>query len=501
MISVWASKAMSSLIRKSPRLAIIGCGSVFAPARISSLMRIGWPPSVLVDDSLPRLDATAHKIGRAQILKSLDWLSVADAFDAAIVALPHALHGSIGSALLEAGKHVFFEPPLATTGADARATLAAANRKGLVLSVGFYRRHLQVARWVKALVLSGTLGQVTHFNVREGTVFSSANAAEVLTQPNVAAGGALTDVGVHTLDLLLWWLGDIASVSYRDDSQEGFEADCILDCALTSGATGKLQLSRMRPLRNSIHIEGTRGFVEVHLHKNEVLAGSADALAFRHDGIVPSAMKPQFLAELFDAELKDFQAAVSTGDGIDVSGVDDVKSILLIEHCYATRQALIQPWADVIAAAQSNGEVAHPALPKASKILVTGATGFIGCRLVERLVEDEGAEVRCTIRDLGRAARVARLPVELVVADLGNAADIDRAVVGVDYVFHCAYDTRTRSQNIDGLHNIIQACATHSVRRLIYVSSCAVYEPFLDGSLNEESPDGDRSNVYVYTKP
>ena len=493
--------SISSRIRKSPRVAVIGCGSP-AEVLISSLGRIGWQPSVLIDASSQQLTKFARKIGHLEgIVKYSDWRSVANEFDAAVVALAHELHGSTGVALLEAGKSVFMEAPLATRGEGARAMLTAASHNGLVLSVGLYRRYLQVARWTKALLQSGVLGEVKRFDVREGTLFSSGIGADVLVQPNVAGGGVLTDMGVHTLDLLLWWLGDVASVSYRDDSEGGFEADCILECTLASGASGRLQLSRTRRLRNSCRIEGTLGFVEVHLHKNDVLAGSPNALAFHHGGIGPREMRSQFPAELWDAALKDFRAAVSGGGRAEISsGSDGMKSAQLIERCYAARQPLIKPWADAFASTASNGDSAFPALPQASKILVTGATGFIGGRLVERLIDDHEAKVRCTIRDIGRAARIARLPVELVAADLGNAEDIDRAVDGVDYVFHCAYDTGTRRQNIDGLHNIIEACVTHSVRRLIYVSSCAVYEPFPDGPLTEESPDGDRSNVYVDTK-
>ena len=153
--------------------------------------------------------------------------------------------------------------------------------------------------------------RLTRFDLRESMVFSSGISSEVLFQPNVAGGGVLTDTGVHALDLLLWWLGDFASVNYRDDSQGGFEANCILECALTSGARGRFELSRTRQLCNSIRIEGTRGFVEVDLHKNGVLAGSPNALAFRHDGISPREMKPLFAAELLDAEMKDFRTSVS----------------------------------------------------------------------------------------------------------------------------------------------------------------------------------------------
>jgi nucleoside-diphosphate-sugar epimerase len=104
------------------------------------------------------------------------------------------------------------------------------------------------------------------------------------------------------------------------------------------------------------------------------------------------------------------------------------------------------------------------------------------------------------VRDLGHATRLARLPVEIIKADLADAAAIDKAVSGADYVFHCAYDGRSRAQNIDAMRNLIDACAGHNVRRLVYVSTFSVYEPFPDGALSEETRDGDRGWVYARNK-
>jgi len=208
-------------------------------------------------------------------------------------------------------------------------------------------------------------------------------------------------------------------------------------------------------------------------------------------------MKPQLVTELFEAELNDFKTSVSSSDHVGVSGREGTMLVDLIERCYTTRQQLVQPWA---APAVPAPDVPLPTLPSRSKVLVTGATGFIGGRLVERLVREHDVQVRCIIRDFGRAARVGRLPVELVPVDLSNGGDVDLAVDDIDYVFHCAYDNQSRHQNIDGLRNLIEACAKRSVRRLVEVSTFAVYEPFQDGPLTEESPDGDQSNTYVDTK-
>ena len=475
----------------SPRLAIIGCGVAAETRMAEGLRRAGWAPAVLVDETPERLDRVGRKLGLTNAVKTPDWRSALNAFDAALVTGPLASHGPIGTALVEAGKHVFIDAPLAATQAEGEAMIAAARGKGIVVSAGTYRRGLHVARWTKALLDSKTLGDIKRFDLREDTLHSCDRDADPLLRPNLAAG-VLADPGAGVLDLLQWWLGDLVSLDYADDKQSGVAANCVLKATLASGASGQIELSHARRLRNTARIEGTLGFVEVHLWKNEVVAGSPNALAFQHEGVGPRAMKPQAFAQLYAAALADFRSKIQSGAQSAHATADGLALAALFERCLASRRALIHPW--------SVAQEVVKGLPQGAKVLVTGGTGSIGGSLVERLVQDYRAQVRCTVRDAGRIGRLSSFPVEIVPVDLGDAAGVSRAVAGVDYVFHCAYDPNKPQRNFGDLENMIQACTAHAVRRLVHTSTMAVYEPFPEGAVSEQTPDGNRSNVYVDTK-
>jgi nucleoside-diphosphate-sugar epimerase len=368
---------------------------------------------------------------------------------------------------------------------DWQPAIAPEGGRGVALPANFYRRRLLVARWTRALLQAGTIGSIRHFEVHEGLPFSWDRNTDRFYRPDWSSDGPLLEAGAHSLDLLLWWLGDFAAVVYQDDGEGGPASECVLDCELASGAHGRIEFSRTRALLNSIRIEGERGFVEVHLYKNEVLAASPNVLSFVADGIDPRRMRPQLAANL-------------TGPAIGSVPAADVDKIgALIRRCHELRQPLQHPWTKP-AAAFADECLAR--LPADSKVLVTGASGFVGGRLTEQLLHEHGAQVRCTVRDSGREARLHSLPVDLFPADLGNAPDVDRAIAGANYVFHCAFDIRAPGQNIEDLRHIIDACLKHSVRRLVYVSTFAVYEPFPDGSLSEATRDGDRANTYVDNK-
>ncbi len=155
------------------------------------------------------------------------------------------------------------EKPMALTAAECDAMIAAAEEGGAVLAVGLMRRFLRSTRFVRHAVQTGLLGRIRRFDVREGIVYNWPVASDFFFRKETAGGGVLIDTGAHTLDSLLWWLGDVRSLDYFDDNYGGVEADCLLQLQMESGATGVVELSRTRKLRNTAIIEGDRASIEV----------------------------------------------------------------------------------------------------------------------------------------------------------------------------------------------------------------------------------------------
>ena len=471
------------------RLAIIGCGFLARTRFLPALRRMGWTPDVLIDPASQRAAALSRELGSpAGLVTAPDWTAVADRFDAAIVAVPNARHGPVGTALAAAGKHLLMEPPFALGSAACRAVADAAGRSGAVLRAAHPRRRLHAARWTEAVIRSGQLGRLQRVNWREGSVFDGSDVTEAVLWPE--EGGVLANPGVHALDLAAWWFGAITPLRYRDDSAGGVEAECILDCQLDE-AEGRIELSRIRDLPNTCRIEGAKGFLEVRLDRNEVVGCSDNVRTVLYQGLSADAMPPQSVTDLYEAVLQDFRAAMGGSGERRRADDDDCRAAELIERCYATRAPLPAPWA----AARPEG----PAVPPGTRAVITGATGFIGGRLAERLVE-QGAEVCCLVRNPASAVRLARLPVEFRQAELTDAAAVDDALRGAGLVFHCAYDWGNPAANRAALGHVIDGCIAHGVGRLVHVSTFSVYGPYSDGPLNEDAPDGDRSQEYARTK-
>jgi len=139
------------------------------------------------------------------------------------------------------------------------------------------------------------------------------------------------------------------------------------------------------------------------------------------------------------------------------------------------------------------------------RALVTGATGFVGRRIAEALVE-RGDEVRALVRDPARAGDLGVLGVELVQGDMADEASLRRAVEGIDRAFHSAalvgdwLDRKAAEQvNVEGTRALMDAAAAAGVTRVVHVSSMSVLGTKHHHGTDETAPYM-RGDPYTDTK-
>jgi nucleoside-diphosphate-sugar epimerase len=120
-----------------------------------------------------------------------------------------------------------------------------------------------------------------------------------------------------------------------------------------------------------------------------------------------------------------------------------------------------------------------------NRILVTGGGGFIGGWIVDVLFMQGRTEVRAGIHSWTGASRVARLPVEIVLCDVLDRAQIAKAMEGVGTVVHCA--AGSAATTVEGTENMLEASARAGVRRFVHLSTVDVYGDAL-GDVDESVP-------------
>ena len=141
------------------------------------------------------------------------------------------------------------------------------------------------------------------------------------------------------------------------------------------------------------------------------------------------------------------------------------------------------------------------------RVFVTGATGFIGSHLVDRLI-GEGIRVCCLVRDSSNLRWLEDKDVDMVYGDLLDQNSLESAVTDIDTVFHVAGATRSPTEegyyqgNVTGTVNLVKAVLSvnPTLNRFVYISSQAASGPSYYGEPVRESDEPHPLTVYGASK-
>jgi len=329
------------------RFGIVGCGAVAQLCHLPAAKRVRDVKVVaLADKNLAQARLLGRRFGIDYCTD--DYRQLVGKVDGVIVAVPNHLHGAVTADFVRMEVPVLLEKPLAPTLEEAEALVEAARAAGVLLQVGHMYRFSHSAQLVKQVIDEGWLGPLHGFSLEYGSTGEWPSASGFFLRRTQAGGGVLMDIGSHMLDLLLWWLGDVAGVEYWDDCVDGVEAECRLSLALQTSrgiVQGDVTLSRLRRLDISARIVGERFVLE---WRNVGLM-----FEVRIRPTAWSSGKPFFtidfdrrdtFARMFTEQLRAFAAAIHDGSEPAVPGRSVLGSVALIQRCYDERRPLHQPW-------------------------------------------------------------------------------------------------------------------------------------------------------------
>lgn len=234
------------------RVAVIGCGSI---AKYRHLIEYDQNANVeivavcdIVED---RVNETAEKYN-AKAFTNYEEVLKLDEVDAISVCLPNYLHAPVSIAALKAGKHVLCEKPMATSRAEAKAMIEAAEKNNKKLMIAHNQRFVASHQKARALIESGAIGKIHSFRTAFGhggpEGWSADGKDSWFFKKEEAFIGAMGDLGVHKADLLRYLLGEefveVASMietGSKDFGDVDDNAVCILKSE--SGIIGTLAAS------------------------------------------------------------------------------------------------------------------------------------------------------------------------------------------------------------------------------------------------------------------
>ncbi len=475
----------------------------------------------IADPNVAKAKETAARYGIGLACATLDELAAAKP-NVIHVLTPPQFHADLTVKALAMGCHVYVEKPMAETVADCDRMIEAAQKYGRQLSVNHSARMdptvLEAVRRIEAGEIGDVMG-VDFFRSSDYIPYAGGPSIP----PQFRKGSyPFQDLGVHALYLLETFLGEISKVDARfystgRDPYLTFDEWRVL--AECRKGVGQIYLSwNVNPMQNELVIHGSKGVMHVDCYvqyltvrrKLPMIPKPIQRMMFvTTNGLSGGWSMTKNFFRILTGKLKGnpgiqigvekFYEALRRGVAPPIPGSEGRRIVKLMEE--------VSEQADAAAEVRKAAERSRPILP--AKVLVTGGGGFLGSALVKRLAQS-GEPLRVLVRR--PAAWMDALPnIQPVFGDLGDAEAIDRAVAGVETVYHVGAAMKGGKEEFEratvwGTRNMIDSCLRHKIKRMVYVSSLTVLDqaghkpgtPVTESSALEPHPQ--RRGLYTQTK-
>jgi len=283
--------------------------------------------------------------------------------DAVSVCVPNWLHAPAGLAALRSGKHVLCEKPLALNSREAQEMVDAARDNGRVLQVAFNYRARGDAAALKQHIDDGGLGRIYYAKASWMRRSGIPGMGSWFTNKQMSGGGPLIDLGVHILDLSLWFMGEplvetisastyaefgprgrggwIGSVKSGSGNSYGVEDLATAFIRLEGGQTLLLEASWATYSKAgddfSIALYGTEGGAEIEVQN---YGWEKTLRVFNDVGGIPADSVPRVpRGEGHTSIVREFVRRIETGEDQLRGGLEGLKRSKIIDACYASAAA------------------------------------------------------------------------------------------------------------------------------------------------------------------
>jgi predicted dehydrogenase len=210
------------------KIGIIGGGGIAQAAHIANYKkhadRVELVAIADVNEQTLRYNAEAH--GFAHTFTDYNEMFAQVELDAVSVCTPNKFHAPAAIAALRAGCHVLCEKPPAMTAAEAVEMELAAEASGKILAYGFNNRYKGRAQYIKRFIDNGEIGDI--YAGRVTAMRRNGIPGGVFVNKELQGGGPLIDIGVHMLDLALWYMNfpkpvQVMGATYQELGTKPFE--------------------------------------------------------------------------------------------------------------------------------------------------------------------------------------------------------------------------------------------------------------------------------------
>ncbi len=291
-------------------------------------------------DENPERGQTASSTFSVPFEKDLDATLNRSDVDAVVVNAPTAHHYKVIAAAIERGKHVFTEKALTIDLKEADDIVRAVHDSSIKFMISLPSRTHPETLFMKRVLDEGWLGKVTLMRARVahsaalGKWFKGQNIW--FTQPELAGGGAMFDLGCHTVDVMRWFMGKPKSVVAKINNFLGaydIDDNSAVVVEFESGALGILDTAWVHGAGpNPMEIYGTEGYVG--LDRRDAGSGVAVISSQLQPEGLAGYIQPTKLPEALPAPMDQWISAILHGTDMTITVEDGRNLTQLLEGMY-----------------------------------------------------------------------------------------------------------------------------------------------------------------------
>ncbi len=210
--------------------ALVGCAHIHTPGFIKRLNdRADVQVKLVWDHDAARAEKCAAEL-KAKVTNDLNAIWSDPQIESVVICSETDRHETLVLPAAAAKKHMFVEKPLGLGATDAYSMAKAIDEAGVMFQTGYFMRGNPVHMFLRDQIQKGSFGKITrirHTNCHAGSLKGWFDTDYLWMTDYAQAGvGAFGDLGTHSLDILLWWLGDVEKVTALIDVTTGRYGDC-----------------------------------------------------------------------------------------------------------------------------------------------------------------------------------------------------------------------------------------------------------------------------------
>ncbi|WP_373486631.1 Gfo/Idh/MocA family oxidoreductase, partial [Blastomonas sp.] len=484
------------------RTAIVGTGYI-ADFHARAIAKVAGVELVAVcDRNLSLADALATQ-WKVPSFASVEEMLANQKLDALHVLTPPDSHHAVAEQALRSGVHVFLEKPMCVSTAECDDLLAIAEQGGRTVGVNHSLLFEGAFARLRDHIRAGDLGPLDHITINCFIELALIRFGPFTNWMLREPQNALLEIGPHPISALMDLVGTLDEIEVKADR------DLILPGGARVYPRWRIRTASGRTTadvnidvgpgfqQRSIAVRGLAGTAWVDLDANTCVIDRKTPAGIDFDRRKRSVSQAAQIREQSGTTVKDYvlgKAKLSERGGPFSNSIQDSVAAfyagLLGQSELDSRirgafgKTVIETCEQICTLASLKGPVTRPNVTATADlkpdVLVLGATGFIGRKLIQQLLE-KGHTVRAAAR--GPSLELEELGsdrLEIMRADMRSPDDVRGMLAGIDHVFHlAATGSKTWDQfcesEIEPTRRLARACIEAGVKRLIYTSTIDSY--------------------------